>query len=253
MIFAVLRNTCLALLLSGAGAFAESVDELLEKGDTFDQRFEAANALKFYLAAKKLEPKNVEVLLRIARQYRHLAQDTAAKKDKLELGRIALGYAQLAASIAPDDPEAHLSIAITYGKMLPFMGSKEQVETSPCIKSEVDKTLQLDPRNDLAWHILGRWHRTLAEISGLKRALAGTLYGSLPKGSKEEAEQALKKAIALNPNRLMHYIELGRIYALMGRKNDARRFINKGMSMPDVEKDDPEMKAKGRETLEKLH
>jgi hypothetical protein len=38
----------------------------------------------------------------------------------------------------------------------------------------------------------------------------------------------------------------------MGRKNDARKFINKGLAMPDVEKDDPEMKTKGRETLEKL-
>jgi tetratricopeptide (TPR) repeat protein len=252
MIFALFRNACLVLLLSVAGAWAQTVEELLDKGDAFDRRFEAAEALKLYLAADKLEPKNADILLRIARQYRHLAQDTPAKKDKLQLGRIALGYAQLAASLAPDNPEAHLSIAITYGKMLPFMGSKEQVQTSPCIKSEVDKTLQLDPRNDLAWHILGRWHRTLAEISALKRTLAGTLYGSLPKGSKEEAEQALKRAIALNPNRLMHYIELGRIYALMGRKDDARRFINKGLSMPDVEKDDPEMKAKGRETLEKL-
>jgi len=51
----------------------------------------------------------------------------------------------------------------------------------------------------------------------------------------------------------MHYIELGRIYADMGRKDDARLYINKGLAMPDVEKDDPEMKQRGRETLEKLH
>jgi tetratricopeptide (TPR) repeat protein len=245
-------NVSLAIVLSCTAASAESVDELLEKGDAFDRRFEAAKALSVYLIAEKADPKNVGILLRIARQYRHLAQDTTAKKEKLELGRTALLYAQRAASLAPNDPETHLSIAITYGKMLPFMGSKEQVETSPRIKNAVDRTLQLDPRSDSAWHILGRWNRTLAEISGLKRALAGTLYGSLPKGSKEEAAKALEKAIALNPNRLMHYIELGRVYALMGRKNDARKFINKGLAMPDVEKDDPEMKTKGRETLEKL-
>jgi tetratricopeptide (TPR) repeat protein len=252
MTFAASRNVFLALLLACAAASAQSVDELLDKGDAFDRRFEAADALSVYLIAEKADPKNVDILLRIARQYRHLLQDAKAKKEKLQLGRLALSYAQRAASLAPDNAETHLSIAISYGKMLPFMGTKEQVETSPRIKNAVDRTLQLDPRNDSAWHILGRWNRTLAEISGLKRALAGTLYGSLPKGSKEEAAKALEKAIALNPNRLMHYIELGRIYALMGRKNDARKFINKGMAMPDVEKDDPEMKVKGRETLEKL-
>ena len=51
----------------------------------------------------------------------------------------------------------------------------------------------------------------------------------------------------------MHYIELGRIYAQMGRKEEAREYINKGLAMPDAEKDDPEAKQRGRETLAKLH
>jgi hypothetical protein len=51
----------------------------------------------------------------------------------------------------------------------------------------------------------------------------------------------------------MHYIELGRVYAQMGRKDDARRCINKGLAMPDAEKDDEETKAHGRETLKTIH
>ena len=136
--------------------------------------------------------------------------------------------------------------------MLPYMPTKEQVSASPKIKESVDKALAIDPRNDNAWHILGRWNRVLAEISGAKRFLAGIIYGDLPKGSYEEAERAMKKAIALNPNRLMHYIELGRIYAQMGRKEEARDLINKGLGMPDAEKDDPETKQRARETLAKL-
>lgn len=241
-----------ALLLSDIAARGESVEELLKKGQVFDQRFEAAEALRFYLAAEKLEPNNAQVLIRIARQHRHLMADTSSKEEKLRLGRIALEHSLRAAALAPDDAEAQLSVAITLGKMLPFLSSKEQVGASPRIKSAVDKTLRLDPRNDLAWHILGRWHRNLAEIGGVKRALAGALYGSLPKGSNEEAAKALEKAIALNPNRLIHHIELGRIYAQMGRKDEARKFINKGLAMPNVEKDDPEMKERGREVLEKI-
>jgi hypothetical protein len=38
----------------------------------------------------------------------------------------------------------------------------------------------------------------------------------------------------------------------MGHKEEARRDILKGLSMPNQEKDDPEMKAIGRETLKKL-
>lgn len=241
-----------ALLLASLTLRAASVDELLKNGDAFDQRFEAAEALKFYLPAEEQEPKNPRILVRIARQYRHLMTDATATEEKLKLGAIGLSYAKRAAALAPDDSEAQLSVAISYGKMLPILSKKEQVDASRRVKDAADKALQLDPRNDLAWHTLGRWHRVLADISPLKRALAPLFYGKLPTGTNEDAIKCFAKAIEINPNRLMHYIELGRVYAQMGRKADARRFIEKGLAMPNTEKDDPELKARGRETLEKI-
>ena len=81
-----------------------------------------------------------------------------------------MDYAQRAAALAPNDSEAQLSIAISYGKMLPFMGTKDQMEASRRIKDTADKAIKLDPRNDLAWHVLGRWHRVLSDVNMLKRA-----------------------------------------------------------------------------------
>lgn len=240
------------VLLMGGVARGETAEALMEKGDVFDQQLQPTQALNYYLPANKLEPNNVELLIRIARQYRHLMSDTSSKKEKLRLGRLSLGFALRAAALAPNNPEAQLSPAISYGKMLPYMGSKEQVETSPLIKKAVDRTLQLDPTNDTAWHILGRWNRVLADINVVKRVLAGALYGKLPVTTNEEAERDLLKAISINPNRLIHYIELGRIYAQMGRKEEARKCIQKGLAMPDKEKDDPEMKEIGRDLLKKL-
>jgi tetratricopeptide (TPR) repeat protein len=263
--FVPLMNSChsrrlfsslLAALLAGTVAHAAeqaaSVDELVQQGEVYDRKFQPVEALKYYSVAEKLDPKNPEILLRIARQHRHLMADTTNKNEKLRLGNIALDYSQRAVALMPNDPEANLAIAITLGKMLPYLGTKEQVAASPRIKAAVDKTLRLDPRNDIAWHILGRWQRVLADIGGVKRALAGAFYGKLPKGSNEEAERCLQKAIAINPDRLMHYIELGRVYAQMGRKDEARKYLNKGLAMPNTEKDDPEMKEKGRETLAKI-
>jgi len=82
--------------------------------------------------------------------------------------------------------------------------------------------------------------------------MAKALYGDLPVTSNEAAEKCLLKAIEINPNRLMHYIELGRIYAAMGRKDEAHKFIKKGLAMPNKEKDDPEMREIGQQTLQKL-
>jgi tetratricopeptide (TPR) repeat protein len=230
----------------------ESANDLVEEGKIFERKFEAREALPLYLAAEKLEPQNCHILVRIARQYRYLMTDASAKDEKLRFGHLALDYSQRAAATGPQDCDAQLATAITLGKMLPYLPTKEQVAASPRIKESVDKALQIDPNNDTAWHVLGRWNRVLADVNMLKRSLAGMIYGPLPKGSNEEAERDMKKAIELNPNRLMHYIELGRIYAQMGRKDDARQFINRGLAMPDAEKDDPETKQRGRETLQKL-
>ena len=241
-----------ALLLLGGGLRAEPIDDLLKKGDACDEKLQAAEALKFYLPAEKLDPKDPRPPTRIARQYRHLMADASSKEEKLRLGNISLTYAHKAATLGPNDSEAQLSPAISYGKMLPLLSSKEQVDDSPRIKVSADKALALDPRNDLAWHILGRWNRVLADVSGVKRALAGMVYGKLPTGSNETAARCLQKAIAINPNRLIHYVELGRIYAQMGQKEEARRNLTKGLSMPSVEKDDPEAKDRAKEALEKL-
>jgi Flp pilus assembly protein TadD len=81
------------------------------------------------------------------------------------------------------------------------------------------------------------------------RAMAQVAFGKLPDSTHEEAATCFQRAIALNPNRLMHYIELGLVYAQMGRTDEARRFINTGLSMPNTEKDDPEVKSQGREVL----
>jgi tetratricopeptide (TPR) repeat protein len=241
----------LALLLAHSSMGSESA-ELIRQGDVFYARLRPAEALNFYLPAEKLDPNNVRLLVRISRQYRHLMSDSTKAGEKALLGKTAVDYAQRAVALAPNDPETHLALAISYGKMLPLEENKEKIATQRRIKISVDKLIALDPNNDLAWHLLGRWYLGLAEIGGLKRALAKIAYGELPPAKYEDAERCFQKAIELNPNRLMHHIELGRTYEKMGKDAEARKSINKGLAMEETEKDDPETKNLGRQTLKKL-
>lgn len=231
---------------------AQSVSNLMSKGDVADRSFDPAAALESYLPAEKMDPDNVKLLLRISRQYRHLMSDTGSKSKKVEYGRVALTYDMRLVELAPRDSDAQLSVAITYGKMMPFLSKKEQVAASPVVKAAADKSLKLNSRNDTAWHVLGRWNQALANVSGIKRALGGMLYGDLPSGSYEESVKCFNKAIAIDPNRSRNYIELGHTYALAGQPDNARKFLQKGLSMPNKEKDDPEIKELGRKTLADL-
>jgi tetratricopeptide (TPR) repeat protein len=232
---------------------AESAEKLIKQGDVFYEKLQPTEALKFYLPAEKLASNNVNLLVRIARQYRHLMSDAPNPSAKQQMGRTAVDYAQRAVALAPDDSEAQLALAISYGKMLPFEETGEKIVTSRLIKIAADKVIAVDPNNDLAWQVLGRWYFGFAEIGGIKRALAQVRYGKLPAAKYEDAVRCYEKAIELNPNRLMHCIELGRTYAHMGRDADARKFITRGLAMAETEKDDSETKNLGREILKKLH
>ena len=126
------RTFCGALILlwvlfSFAAARGQNAAALIAKGDQFDEQLKEKEALQCYLPANRLAPDNVDLLVRIARQYRHLMSDTTSKKEKLRLGNVSLQFAQRAAALAPNDAEAQLSPAISYGKMLPYMTSKDQV------------------------------------------------------------------------------------------------------------------------------
>jgi tetratricopeptide (TPR) repeat protein len=242
------------LLLTAAALHAEPADELIAKGDVYYINLQAAEALKYYLPAEKLEPNNVRLLVRISREYRHLMTDATKPEEMLRLGGTAVDYAKRAVVFDPEDPEAQLAVAISYGKLQPLEGNREKIEALYIIKNAADKAIKLNPRSDLGWHVLGRWHKGLADLNAFQRAMAQVAYGKqLPDSTYQEAVSCFEKAIELNPNRLMHYIELGRVYAQMGRTNDARRFIAKGLAMQNTEKDDPETKREGRELLARLH
>ncbi|MEN3942085.1 hypothetical protein WJU23_12380 [Prosthecobacter sp. SYSU 5D2] len=229
-----------------------NVDDLIRQGDTYDAKFQPDEALKHYLPAEKRRPGDAALMVKIARQYVFRMDELSSSADKMASAKMALSYAEKAVKAAPATSDPHLSIAIVYGKMTPLLGNKEKIEVSRKIKEAAEKAVKLNPRDDYAWHLLGRWHQALAGMGSLTRGIARLVYGELPAASNEEAVKCFEKALSLNPRRLIHHIELGRTFAQMGRTEEARQAINKGLAMPDQEKDDPETKRRGRAALDAL-
>jgi tetratricopeptide (TPR) repeat protein len=243
---------CACALLGPVTALAGPADQLIQQGDIHDLKLESKAALEQYLPAEKLEPTNVGLLLRIARQYRHEMADAGPVEEKSRLAHLALNYAQRAVALDPKDGEAHLSVAICHGKAMGHLANKEKMNALRHIKVSVDRAIALNPNQDLAWYVLGCWNQRVTELGGFKRTMAQIAYGGLPEADDTTAVKCFQKAIALNPDRLIHYIELGRTYAQMGNATEAKKFIRKGLSMTNTGKDDAESKLKGKQTLAAL-
>jgi tetratricopeptide (TPR) repeat protein len=249
-----LTTVCLSLVaaLLGTTAANEQAAALITEGDRFDSRMDSESALKAYLQAETLRPEDPYLLIKIAKQYGESTVDAKEPALKLERSEEALEYSLRAVALDQQHADAHLAVAICYGRLLNQVPPRTKVEYSREVKRYTEQALSLDPKSDYAWHMLGRWHQGAANMGGLTKGIVKIVYGGLPPASLDDSAKFLEKAVALKPDRVSHHIELGRTYASMGRVDDARAAIEKGLALGDRERDDPNTKARGRETLQEL-
>ena len=226
--------------------------ELIKRGDLLDRQLKTSEALAQFMAADRWQPNDAEILYRIAKQHGLSMTDYSGKDEKLAAGRKALEFSKKAVAADPKNAKAHLSLAISYGRIASFLNNKTKISYSKLVKEEVDKALALNATDDLSFHVLGVWHYELANLNGLLRAIAQVVYGKLPAASNEEAVKNLKKACELAPGKVASHIELGRAYAAMGQVELAKASLSKGLSLPSREKDDEETKQRGRAALKQL-
>ncbi len=72
-------------------------------------------------------------------------------------------------------------------------------------REEAVLALELEPSNDLAHHLMGRWHYEMAQLNFVVRQLVRFVYGtSLAPGTFQDALTEFGTAVALNPNKLIH-------------------------------------------------
>jgi tetratricopeptide (TPR) repeat protein len=232
--------TLLALLIAiSLPLSAQTAADHLRQGDEYYSQFNDAKALDEYLAALKLEPNNYEALWKTARAYFDLGElmEPKNKSDVAEQRRLfteSYKNARQAVRTNPNDTWGHFFYSAGLGKYVLTQGKKEQINASKNIKAEIEKAIELDPNNDLAYHALGIWQRTMAEIGGAQRFLGGMLYGSIPKGTFEESEKCFKKAIELNPEYTNHHLELGRTYLDMKNYDLAKQEFQKTLELPNT-------------------
>ncbi len=245
-----------AALLAGP-ALAQTAAEHIQAGDEAYAAFDDVKALEHYQAALTLETGNYEALWKASRAMVDIADVIPAtekdvKEQQKKMFTEATSIARKAVAANPNDTWGHFQLAAANGKRLLLLGKKEQIDASKAVRAEIDKAIELDETNHLAWHALGRWHRRMDEIGGAKRFFGSIVYGSIPKGSFEESEKALRKAIELHPEYANHYLELGRTLVALKKYDEAAECFQKCIDLPKTTSKDDVLKAEAQTELTAL-
>lgn len=247
------RTALTSLILASAlQAAAQTPPDLIKQGDALDRLHRHREVLALYQRAAEAEADNAEILRRLAKQYSDLMEESRGSTDKTELAAQALACALEAKKLAPRNAKVRLTAAIVYGKTALLQSPRRQIEMAQLIKEELDASLALDPKDSLAWYVLGRWNYELANLNPLLKGIAEAVFGKFPDAGNEAAAKCFEKAAALDPAGVACRIELGRTLAAMGKKAEAREWIEKGLASSPGEKEDDGAVARGRETLLRL-
>ena len=169
-----------------------------------------------YDSVVSVQPGNAGAYWRLARLQVCIG-DTVSHADQETYYRTAAEFAKKCIALDSSIGEGHSWLAAALGNLAMYEGSKKKVELCQTIKQELDRAVELNPSDDLAYSILGSFYRALGNVSWIEKTLANILYGSLPSGGYAEGEVALKKAIAIDPGVMRHHFELGMLYKDWGK------------------------------------
>lgn len=216
---------------------------------------EAAGELQKIL---RLEPRNFEALIKLARAHVDIGdliseEGPEWKERKIKEYAVAEDYARKAMKVDPQSTWGHFWVAVSLGNIAMVSPISRQVELAGEIRDEVEKALALDPKNGLAYHVYGVWHRKVAEIGATQRLLVTVVYSrALPQGSFEKSIEFLKKAVGFHPNTIISRLELARSHIAREEWEPARAMLKSIPDLPIQFSDDARNKQKAEQLLEEI-
>lgn len=204
-----------------------TTSESIVRGDTYFKLMRYKDAVAWY----KLDSNRAEAQWKIARSYVCYGDNAVASEKEVNF-RKAVYAAKKCIALEETNANGHTWLAAALGNTAMYEGSKTKVKFCNQIKSELNRSIALNPNDDIAYSILGSFYREIGNISWIEKQLAMTFIGKIPDGTYADSEKAFAKATALSPNIMRHWYELGLLYKYWGKKSQAIVAFNKAKICP---------------------
>lgn len=227
-------------------------DSFSAAGDSAFNAFDNSRALELYQTAFDQHPDNYELAWKLARAYVDVGENLEGDQ-RAEYYKKSETYARKAIELNPGGSYGHAYLSVALGRVALDASAKQRIKMSKEIRKEAEKAVQLDPDNDIAYHVLGRWHRKISNLSWIEKGFADMFLGGVPKdASMDQAIANFKKALTIRPDYINHHLELGITYEMADMDDLARQEFKTVLKLPVSSAKDKKYKAEAREHLDDL-
>jgi len=242
------------LALAARSAGAQSVAEHIATGDSLHKAMNPQAALKHYEAAIAIDPKNYTALVDAAREAVDVGEYDNDKSARMQLFHSGEQYARRALEVNPQGAEAHFNLARALGRTALSLGPRDKVKYATDVRAQAMEALKIDPNHPGALHVMGMWNAEVMRLSGPTRWIARNVLGGQVFGSAswKNAVQFMEKAVAIDPTRISHHIDLAEIYRDTGDKTRAREQFQLVLSLPATDYNDRFYKQRAEKGLADL-
>ena len=248
--FAPVALTILTALLSAAPAAApaQSAARRVAEGDEAHASRRAPEALHHYLAAIAADSTSADALWRASRTEAELAEFDPDSAHADSLLAAAERHARAAVSLAPKSADTHFALAQALGRTALRVPTTSRLPYATEIHKEALACLELAPGDARCLHVLGLWCAEYMRLGHFTREMANTMTGGklFADATWEEAERNLKAAIAAEPKRAIHHLDLARIYRDQGKKSEAKAEFQAVIDAPLRDYNDERYKEEAR-------
>lgn len=251
-----LRRVQLLALLSAAAllvptASAQPAGTVIQLAERDRAARNASGALGRYEGALTGEPANYELLWRASRDASELGESAPDRAQRTALNAKAQAYARRAVAANTAGADGHFALAVALGRTALSVGVRERVRYAAEIRSAALAAIAIDPQHAGALHVLGVWNAEVMRLNSFARFAARNLLGGkvFDQASWSEATRYMEAAVAVDPGRITHRLDLATIYADMGNKARARTTCEAVLTMPVVEPNDAQYKQQCEQLL----
>ena len=243
----------LMLVVSATGR-AQSPSDEIAAGVRESAARKPAQALQSFERAIQADPRNYVALYKAASELVDLGEFERNVASRTAMYARATDYAKRATAANPADAEGFFHLARAIGRTALAQGPRERTKYGVAVRENALKALEFSPRHPGALHVMGVWNAEIMRLNGIARLVAKTFLGGkvFETASWAEATRYMEQAVAVDPTRLVHRLDLARVYRDTGRKADARAAYKAAIASADIDANDDKYRAEAEKELRAL-